>query len=356
MLSIVWTMWLNSLTDVILTSVMITGMVVVMMLMIESLNIKSRGRWFDTLKRSKVGQVFVSALLGIIPGCMGGFASVSLYSHGMISFGALVAMMIATSGDEAFVMLAMFPAKTFRLMLVLFVIAVVAGLTIDTFRNRRGKRAAVACSNLNIHDSDSHESPKSRHFGWKRVTIAIVLILYTAALAFGLFDADPDTDGSKGLNLLNERWMNIMFACFSLLLLVIILFASDHFVDEHLWNHIVLGHLPRIFLWTFGALMLVEFCFPLLDIDSWIGSNIPLMIVIASLVGIIPESGPHLIFVTLFAAGVVPAPVLLASCISQDGHASLPLLAESRKAFLAAKAVNCILAVAAGLGMYWVMA
>ena len=72
------------------------------------------------------------------------------------------------------------------------------------------------------------------------------------------------------------------------------------------------------------------------------------MILIAALVGIIPESGPHLIFVTLFAAGVVPFPVLLASSISQDGHASIPLLAESKKSFAYAKLLNLLVALAAG--------
>ncbi len=72
------------------------------------------------------------------------------------------------------------------------------------------------------------------------------------------------------------------------------------------------------------------------------------MILLATAIGIIPESGPHLIFVTLYAAGVVPLPVLLASCISQDGHASIQLLAESRRSFLLAKAINCAVALLVG--------
>ena len=64
------------------------------------------------------------------------------------------------------------------------------------------------------------------------------------------------------------------------------------------------------------------------------------LLLLAAAIGIIPESGPHLVFVSLYAAGVVPLPVLLASCISQDGHASLPLLAQSRGAFLKAKLIN----------------
>jgi hypothetical protein len=85
-----------------------------------------------------------------------------------------------------------------------------------------------------------------------------------------------------------------------------------------------------------------------IDIDRWISDNTVLMILLATAIGIIPESGPHMIFVTLFAAGAVPFPVLLASSISQDGHASIPLLAESKKSFAVAKLINCVVALAAG--------
>ena len=57
-----------------------------------------------------------------------------------------------------------------------------------------------------------------------------------------------------------------------------------------------------------------------IDISGWISDNTALMILLAVLIGIIPESGPHIIFVTLYASGIVSLPVLLASCISQDGH------------------------------------
>jgi hypothetical protein len=142
--------------------------------------------------------------------------------------------------------------------------------------------------------------------------------------------------------------MNVLFAGLSVIVLFVLLFASDHFIEEHLWNHIIRKHLLTIFSWTFGVLLLVGIGLQYISLDNWISSNIALMIVLATLIGIIPESGPHMIFVTLYAAGIVPFPVLLASSISQDGHASLPLIAESRKSFLWAKLINCIVALAAG--------
>jgi hypothetical protein len=150
------------------------------------------------------------------------------------------------------------------------------------------------------------------------------------------------------INLLDEQWMNILFAGLSVLVLLVLIFASDHFVEEHLWHHIVRKHLPVIFAWTFGVLLVLGIALQYVDIDHWISSNTALMILLATLIGIIPESGPHMVFVTLFATGVVPFPVLLASSISQDGHAGIPLLAESKKSFIWAKLINCGIALLAG--------
>ena len=143
--------------------------------------------------------------------------------------------------------------------------------------------------------------------------------------------------------------MNVLFAGLSVIILLVLIFASDHFVEEHLWDHVIRRHLPTIFAWTFGVLLLLGIGLQYIEIDKWISDNTFLMILLATAIGIIPESGPHMIFVTLFAAGVVPFPVLLASSISQDGHSSIPLLAESKKSFLWAKIINCAVAIIAGL-------
>lgn len=398
-------MFFELLFDALKGAILITGLVVVMMMMIESFNISTRGRAFDGLRRSRVGQVLLSAFLGSIPGCMGGFASVSLYTHGMISFGALVAMMIASSGDEAFVMLAMFPEKAWWIFLVLLGIAVVSGLLVDLVRVRSGRQldAATCAEGLEIHSEDEHhhehhhkhesgdaeastDVKPGRHFSWKRLVMFLGVAAFIGALAFGLLAHDHDHDHAAqeqtevvldhaehvheaaalsdhaehvhdaaahsehgGINLLSEDWMNVLFAVLSIVVLCVIVWGSDHFVNEHLWHHVVCRHLPRIFAWTFGVLIVLGLLTEFFDVSGWISSNTVLMILLATAIGIIPESGPHLIFVTLFASGVVPLPVLLASCISQDGHASLPLLAESKKDFLKAKAVNCAIALAVGL-------
>ena len=400
---------LHILTDALRNSILITGLVVVMMMMIESLNIESKGLFFRGLRKTKTGQVVIGALLGALPGCMGGFATVSLYTHRMLSFGALVAMMIASSGDESFIMLAMIPEKALMLFAILFVIAIVVGIIVDNIYDRKHVKEChkhhhedcgvkTDCEGFELHNNaceyehESEECPntvisseakgrveKSRHLTWKRICMFIGLAIFIAALATGRLGHDHaahaghdhaahsehshaahvhteacacenhhEVAPSHSIDLLSEDWMNVLFAGLSVIILFVLIFASDHFVEEHLWKHIICKHLPTIFAWTFGVLLVLGFALQYIDIDHWISNNTALMILLATLVGIIPESGPHMIFVTLFATGVVPFPVLLASSISQDGHASIPLLAESKKSFLWAKLINCAIALLAG--------
>ena len=364
---------LDILLDALRAAVLITGMVVMMMMMIESLNISSGGHFFSRLRGSKFGQIVVSALLGCIPGCMGGFASVSLFSHGMISFGALVAMMIATSGDEAFVMLTLFPGQALWISLLILAVGIVTGVVIDYLGPKLGLKPYTlkACDEMHLHEEDRHEHPghaaagaegpvrKKRHFTWRRALLFAGIALYIGALASGMLEHEHEggeaveaAAGGHGFNLLSEDWMNTLFAIVSLVMLAVAALGSDHFVEEHLWHHIIARHVPKVFAWTFGVLIALGFITEMVDVSAWISANVPLMILLATLIGIIPESGPHLIFVTLFAAGVIPAPVLIASCISQDGHASLPLLAESKRAFIRAKAINCLVALVVGFIAY----
>ena len=336
---------IDILTESLRTAVLVTGLVVIMMMLIEVFNVRSDGRMFSGLKNHRMGQVLLSAALGSIPGCMGGFASVSLYTHGLISFGALIAMMIASSGDEAFVMLAMFPGKSAWIFLILFVVAVAVGLLVDLFRSKY-----EGCHSMNVHDEDrepKHEHHHERHYGWQRIAMFLGVLVFIGALLGGWLEGADEDAG--GFNLLSEEWMYWLFAALSLAVLGMLLFAGDHFVEEHLWEHIVCHHLPSIFLWTFGTILIIGLLMSYFDITAWISDNTILMILLAAAIGIIPESGPHLVFVSLYAAGVVPLPVLLASCISQDGHASLPLLAQSRGSFLKAKLINVAVAVVIGL-------
>jgi hypothetical protein len=111
---------------------------------------------------------------------------------------------------------------------------------------------------------------------------------------------------------------------------------------------VVRTHVPRIFLWTLGALVVMYVLTEQLHLEETLQQGKWLLLVAACLVGLIPESGPHMIFITLYAQGAIPFGILLASSIVQDGHGMLPMLAHSRRAFFGIKLVNFLVGMLAG--------
>jgi hypothetical protein len=71
-------------------------------------------------------------------------------------------------------------------------------------------------------------------------------------------------------------------------------------------------------------------------------------LVIGAILGIVPESGPHLIFVMMYAQGLVPFSVLFTTSFVQDGHGMLPLLSYSIKDSLLIKAFNLVFGLTIG--------
>ena len=257
--------------DILKESAVITLVVTALMLAIEAFNYLLKGRMLAAFRRTRFGQVVASGLLGVIPGCAGGYISVSMYARGMFSFGALLSMMVATTGDEAFLMLALFPRKALPIFAGLLVLGIAAGLVADAVSRRlRGDAQYVG---------DVNRSPAA-------------------------------DEGAP----LRERLLHI------------------------------LPHALKVFLWTFGVLLAVAYVQQFVDLGQWVREHPALSILAAILVGLIPQSGPHMAFVTMFADGLLPLSVLIANCIVQEGHAGLPLRSESKGAWIRGKAVKVVLA------------
>jgi hypothetical protein len=323
-------------------SLMITGFVAGMMLLIEYLNVLTSGHWGQWLRQGRLAQYLVAAALGAIPGCLGAFTAVTLYSHGVMSFGSVAATMIAASGDEAFVMLALIPRTALAMMAILFVLAVIAGFVVDLLA-RKFAITWPQCEALVIHQEEKLRrlSPSEVFAHWKdcsaaRGILSTTLALLAAAIATGQI-GPPSWD-----------WVRISLIAVSTAALFVVATVPDHFLEEHLWRHVARKHVPRIFLWTLGALALSGPVEQFLKLNGLGHESRWLLLLMACAVGLIPESGPHLIFVTLYAQSVIPFGVLLASSIVQDGHGMLPMLAHSRRAFIAVKAINFALGLTAG--------
>jgi hypothetical protein len=94
--------------EVVLHALKITALVFVMMVLVDLIDVRTRGTLKKLIRGGIWRQYTIASALGSTPGCVGSFMNVTLYMHGFLTFGAIVAGMVATSGDEAFVMLAEF--------------------------------------------------------------------------------------------------------------------------------------------------------------------------------------------------------------------------------------------------------
>jgi len=72
------------------------------------------------------------------------------------------------------------------------------------------------------------------------------------------------------------------------------------------------------------------------------------VLLLGALIGLIPESGPHLIFVMMYAQGLIPFSVLFATSFVQDGHGMLPLLSYSLKDSVLIKVFNVVFGLLSG--------
>ncbi|MFP4673493.1 MAG: putative manganese transporter [Opitutales bacterium] len=334
---------MDAFFDITKHTLTITGFVSVIMLVIEYVNVFTQGAWQTHLAGHRWGQYVLAALLGATPGCLGAFSVVGMYSHGVLTHGAMIAAMIATMGDETFVMLAIMPGQGLFVLSVLFVLGVVVGALADTLARPWISLRPAVCDALKIHQPATCHCFSARQIvrQWlacstARGILSITLALLIAGLIFGL------------LGPLDWNWIRITLLVVSSGALFIVVTAPDHFLNEHLWNHVVRKHVPSVFLWVLGASLVIYIVIEQLHLEDALERGRWLVLLVACLLGLIPSSGPHLIFLTLFAQGALPFSIFLASSIVQDGHGMLPMLAHSRKAFLGIKLVNLIVGLMLG--------
>ncbi len=328
-------------------SLMITMFVFVMMLIVDYFNVLTNGRMSTAIKGNRWRQYTISSFLGATPGCLGAYLNVSFYVHGLMSFGAIVGGMIATSGDEAFVMLALFPKQALILFGLLFVLGIMLAWLTDRIAPLLKIKPCVECKLQQVHTIETCDcfdkeniAKNLLHISFLRGAFLAIAVLFLIALTTGIIG--PPTWGWKRLTL------TILVA----VAMVIVGSVPNHYLREHIWDHIAKKHLWRVFLWSFFAILIVDLGFKYWNIEAFAKSHMAWVGIIAVLVAMVPESGPHLVFVMMFNQGLIPFSILLASSIVQDGHGMLPLLSYTLKDSILIKLFNLFFGIIVGLIFY----
>lgn len=327
---------------------MISMFVFVMMVIVDYINVLTRGRMGDTIQGGRGRQYFITTSLGVVPGCLGSFMNVSFYIKGLLTFGAMVGGMIATSGDEAFVMLTMFPIEAVILFSVLFVIGIFTAWISDKIADFFNIIPCKECKIPDLHELEE----ECRYLSFKEIFTQfkeLPLVKFLFIILFGIFIYAFST-GFIGPQ--QWGWKRITFISLTFLFGIVILTAPKHYLEEHIWKHIAKKHIWKVFLWSFGALLIVNLGLKFWNLESFIKAHMFWVLLIATLIAIIPESGPHFVFVMMFAQGIVPFSVLLASSIVQDGHGLLPLLSYSVKDTFLIKLFNFCIGLSIGIILY----
>jgi len=350
---------IDTIFSILKNSLAITFFVLSMMLFIEYINVRTAGSFSKKIRKNKFKQVLLGTVLGIIPGCMGSYTVVTLYTHNLLSFGALIAAFSAAMGDEAFLLFSIQPLVALKIAGILFIVGLSSGLIVDLIFKK--KNASIPkLEHFTIHEKEEASnipiwktikqniSSASPHRSLLLFGVLIIMILslfgqmghsHDISQAFSLDSHQThETHHNEGFNLLTLTFVSI-----SLIALFIISVVSEHFLEEHFWNHVIKKHFIKIIVWTSIILAGVQILNHFVHIQDFVSNNYILLLIFAVLVGIIPESGPHVIFFTLYISGTIPLSILLANSIVQDGHAALPLFAENKKAFLKVKIINIVI-------------
>ena len=343
------------LEDVIKHALVISFFVFVMMVIVDFIDMASKKKLSEIMKGGKWRQYTAASFLGATPGCLGAFMNVSLYIHGMISFGAIVGGMIATSGDEAFVMLVQYPGTSLALFVLLFVAGIIFGRITDSFIKFTKFKPCETCLEANCtHCIDERDSRQTalrifqgdniidnfRSFSFTRFLLLVIISTFLVFVSIGI------------LGTTKWNWTRVTFVALSLCALYITLVVPEHYLHDHIWEHIIKRHLFRVFLWSFAALLFVRLGLKFWNLDALIHHHMAEVLVIAALLGIIPESGPHLIFVMMYSQELIPFSVLFTSSFVQDGHGMLPLLSYSLKDSAVIKLFNLIFGLAIGVTLF----
>ena len=336
-------------------ALLITFFVFSMMLLVDFVNIVTKGATSGLMQGGRWRQYTLASFLGSTPGCLGAFMNVALYVHRMISFGAITGGMVATSGDEAFIMLSQFPGTAVLLFVLLFVLGIGFAWVSDQLINILHVVPCEACvqadceeclGNVGASQTDwktfQHENlwQNVKDPSFSRFLLFILIGSFLVLVLAGVI-GDPDW-----------TWKRVTFLSLTLSSLYIITVSSEHYLHAHIWDHILKKHLFRVFLWTFGALFFLHWGLSFCNLESVIKTHMMWVLLLAALMGIVPESGPHLLFVMMYAKGIIPFSVLLTSSFVQDGHGMLPLLSYSIKDSILIKVFNFAFGIGIGFILY----
>ena len=375
----------------------VTVFVAAMVLLFSWLQYVTAGRFVDWIRSKTKLQPIIGALMGLTPGCGGAIVMMPLYARGYVSYGTVVATLIATLGDSAFVLIGGAIANpdligpVLLVHLISFIVGVVWGIGIDFMRitpssplGRFGPEIEeevtqnISDEKYDVRDELPREEPdgfsyRIVHQGyliWWAVTF-IGLVFAILLLYWGAIDGGPSLDLDDGGLNLDPTTMGGFISWVGLLgtLLSVAIFLGQRSIfgddteasigdklDSFKETTIhAASETSFVTFWVLIAYFVFEFSmlFGGIEESSLVayGAGVG-AIFVAALVGVIPGCGPQIIIMTSYVEGILGFPGLVSNAISQDGDALFPLLVRHRAASLWATLHTALPAIITGLILF----
>ncbi len=306
------------------------------------------------------------ALLGVVPGCGGASAVMPLYARGPVSFGTVVAALVATMGDASFVILALDLRTGLLIHGILLVAGIATGYATDLAGIApRSRPAAVAGASVGAAEAfppqrraaalavPASELVRTWAFWVLAAAATLVAVPVTAqvtsgeALARSLGGLDPylalgvtGTACAVAVHLTGRRHRCAAATC------------TPGVPADGLAG--VLRHAARetcmVTTWVAVAYVVTALVIDLGGVDptALAGAGGLLGVAVGAAVGLIPGCAPQVLLTGLHATGAVPFPTLLANAASQDGDALFWMLFTDRRAAIVATAITTVPGLALG--------
>jgi len=316
-------------------------------------------------------QAPIAAFLGALPGCGGAIIVVTNYSRGHVSFGGVVAVLIATMGDAAFLLIAREPKTGLMLMALGFIMGTLSGWVIDYIHkpdflrpknNDVNPVTALPGANRPGLNGSTPDTPWEGIIKYLASRTWILLAAPAALIGLGIA-MQLNTDALFGSISYMEptHWLGVLGGVLCLLMWA----WSSH---ENAHHNIPLEKIGRstiavrvikdtnfVTSWVVVGFLVFELAVHIngSGIDQWFKVWAPFVPLVAILVGFIPGCGPQIITTTLYLAGTIPLSAQLGNAISNDGDALFPALAIAPRAAIIATLYSAIPALIVAYSFYF---
>ncbi len=281
------------------------------------------------LSKTQKVHVPIAAFLGAIPGCGGAIIVVTQYIQGRLSFGSLVAVLTATMGDAAFLILAIEPSTGLLIFSLGIVVGSISGYIIDFIH---GNNFMLPKSKINL------EYEKIKKTFVSNFNIFWVL-LFIPGFIIGMFSAFQVDFNS---NLYSTLFVLVGS---SGAILSIFMWSLNPLSDFQCSTDKSRGYLSRVIdttnfvtTWVISGFLIFEILmyFTYIDLKVFFDIWSPLIPLIAIFFGFLPGCGPQVVVATFYLNGYIPLSAELGNAISNDGDALFPAIALAPKAAILA--------------------